>query len=75
MTNLTNTLLSRGDVEHETDKAYLFSFGIGYTGLNGRRAVWVPKSHVSWIEDNLYGDQMWVPAWLARKIDDAQGRR
>ena len=72
---LINTLLSRADVERETEKAYLFTFGIGYTGLNGRRPVWVPKSQVEWIEDNRFGDQMWVPAWLARKIDDAQGRR
>lgn len=75
MTNLINTNLSPAQAKHETDKAYLFSFDKGYTGLNGTRDVWVPKSQVTLIEDRAYGDQVWVPAWLARKIGDAQGRR
>jgi len=72
MTNLVNTRLIPAEAAHETEKAYLFSFGIGYTGLNGTRDVWVPKSQVTLIEDRAYGDHIWVPAWLARKIGEAQ---
>ncbi len=49
MTQLIDTFLTRENIEHETDKAFLFAIPQGETIFAHDRKVWLPKARVEWI--------------------------
>ncbi len=68
MTQLIDTFLTRENIEHETDKAFLFAIPQGETIFAHDRKVWLPKARVEWIAHAPYAETAHVPTWLARKI-------
>lgn len=66
----SETNISRGDVERETDKAIAVRVIHGVTQFGSNRLVWLPKSQVKWAapnngRDTHFHDCLYVASWLA----------
>lgn len=66
--NLINTWATKENVVRETDKALQVVIAARRV-RDGSRAVWLPKSQVTWIDnEDGFVETIHIPGWLARQL-------